>query len=57
MFMVLLDCKTEQLNSQVEFGQPIKQTKGLFYIYKPVMASHRSQLHCHYWGMNLLFEW
>ena len=50
---VLLEWKTEKLNSQCEHGQLMEQTRGLFCMRDAGVASCHSQ---HFWQMNSLFE-
>ena len=46
----------EKWNSQCERGQPMEQTRGLFGTCDSGVARCQSQHHCHFWGMNFMFE-
>ena len=41
---VLLECKTEMLNSQFEQGQPIEQTRGLFCTCESGVVNHNTSV-------------
>ena len=51
-----LECKTEMQNSQLEHRQPMEQTKGLFSKCDSGVTRCQSQLQCHFWRINLMFE-
>ena len=46
----------EKLNSQLEHGQPMEQTRGLFCMCDAGVARCQSQHQYHFWQMNLMLE-
>ena len=47
----------EKRNSQLEHGQPMEQTRGLFCTCDSGVAHCQSQhQHYHFWGMSLMFD-
>ena len=44
----------EKRNSQLEHGQPVEQSRGLFCTCDKSAASCQSQHQCHFWRMNLM---
>ena len=46
----------EKRNSQLEHGQPMEQTRGLFCMCDSDEAHCQSQLQYHFWGMSLMFK-
>ena len=46
----------EKRNSQLEHGQPMEQTKGLFCTCNSGEAGCQSQHQCYIWRLNLMFE-
>ena len=50
--MVLLECKTENRNSQPEHGQPMEKTNCSFYMCFSGVAHCQSQHQSHFLGMN-----
>ena len=45
----------EKQNSQLEHGQPMEQTRGLFCTCDSVVARCQSQHQYHFWRMSLMF--
>ena len=56
LLTVLLECKTENRNSQCEHRQPMEQTIGLFCMCDSGVARCQSQHKCHFWRINSTFE-
>ena len=54
--MVLLECQTEQGNSQRERDSQWNKRKGRFARVNQVWARSQIQLHCKYWRMNSLLK-
>ena len=48
-FNGLSECKTEKRNSQLEQGQPMEQTRGLFCMCDSGVARFQLQHQCHFW--------
>ena len=48
--------KMERRNSQLEHGQPMEQTRGLFCTSDSVVARCQSQHQYHFWRMSSVFE-
>ena len=48
--------KTEKRNSQLEHGQPMEQTRGLFCTCDSGVARCQSQHQCSFWQMSSVFE-
>ena len=46
----------EKRNSQCEHGQPMEQTRSLFFTCNSGVARCQSQHQCHIWRMNSMFE-
>ena len=46
----------EKRNSQLEHGQPMEQTRGLFCMCDSGVAHCQSQHQCHFWRMSTMFE-
>ena len=46
----------EKGNSQLEHGQPVEQTRGLFCMCDSGVARCQSQHQYHFWQMSLMFE-
>ena len=46
----------EKRNSQLEHGQPMEQTRGLFFTCDSGVARCQSQHQYHFWRMSSIFE-
>ena len=46
----------EKLNSQLEHGQPMEQTRGLFCMWDSGVARCQSQHRYHFWRMSSMFK-
>ena len=46
----------EERNSQLEHGQPMEQTRGLFCTCDSGKARCRAQHQCHFWQMSSMFK-
>ena len=46
----------EKWNSQLEQGQPMEQTRGLFCTFDSDVDRCQSQHQYHFWRMSLMFE-
>ena len=46
----------EKLNSQLKYGQPMKQTRGLYCTCDSGVASWQSQHRYHFWRISSMFE-
>ena len=54
--MVKSECKVEKQNSQLEHGQPMEQTRGLFCTCDSGVTCCQSQHQYHFWQMSSKFE-
>ena len=54
--MDLVECKTENRNSQSEHGQPMEQSNSMFCTCDSGMARFQSQHKFQFWRMNSMFE-
>ena len=50
------ECKTGKRNSQLEHGEPMEQTRGLFCKCDSGVARCQTQHQCHFWRMSQMFE-
>ena len=55
-FNGLTECKMEKRYSQLELGQPMEQTRGLFCTCNSGPARDQSQHQYHFWRMSSMFE-
>ena len=46
----------EKRNSQLEHGQPMEQTRGLFRTYDSGVARYQSQHQYHFWQKGSMFD-